>query len=109
MLSIHLLIPSRNLSYWMFITRLLKHIKVDLSDEKTIASSMDINNTVLKRMQTATRVHAPVPPIQPQVLFASGSTSSLVDPYPAIMTQIKVLALNFTTSTEQVLANKSEL
>jgi len=105
MLFIHLLIPSRNLSYWMIITRLLKHLKVDLFDEKAIAPSMDLNNTVLKRMQTATRVHAPVPPIQPQVLFASGSTSSSADPYAAVMTQIKVLALNFTTSTEQILAN----
>jgi len=59
MLSEHLLIPSRNLPHEMIITCLLKHLKVDFSGEKAIAISVDINSTLLKRMQTGTRVYAP--------------------------------------------------
>ena len=58
MLSEHLLIPSRNLPYGMIITRISKRLKVDLFGEKAIAPSVDINSTLLKRMQTGTRVHA---------------------------------------------------
>jgi len=49
MLSEHLLILSGNLPYEMIITRLLKHLKIDLSGEKAIAPSVDINSTLLKR------------------------------------------------------------
>ena len=73
----------------MIITRLLKHLKIDLSGEKAIAPSVDKNSTLLKRMQTGARVYAPVTPVQPQVPFASGSTSSSANPYAAVMTQIQ--------------------
>ena len=87
----HLLIPSRNLPYGIILTRVFKHLKIDLSDEKIIAPSIDIDRTLLKRMQARLRAHAPpylAPPVQP---FASGSSSSIVDPFTSIMTQLNNL------------------
>jgi len=57
MLSEHLLIPSRNLSFGMILTRLFK--KTDLSSERVIAPSININSTLLTRIQAGARVHAP--------------------------------------------------
>jgi len=55
----HLLIPSRNIPYGMILIRVLKHLKIDLSKEKIIAPSIDIDRTLLKRMQAGLRAHAP--------------------------------------------------
>ena len=86
MLSEHLLILSRYLHFGKILTRLFKHPKIDLSGERVIAPFVDINSTLLKRMQAGARVHAPSPPVQPQAPFVSGSSSSSVDPYAAPMT-----------------------
>jgi len=48
MLSDHLLIPTRNLPYRMILTHLFKHFKINLSDERAINPSVDINSTLLK-------------------------------------------------------------
>ena len=60
MLSKHLLITNRNLHFGMLIIRLLKLLKFDLSDEKAIAPSVDINSTLLKRIHVGEC--APIPP-----------------------------------------------
>ena len=70
----------------MILTRLFKHLKIDFSGERVIALSIDVNNTLLKRMQADAHVHAPPPPVQPQAPFISGSSSSSADPYAALIT-----------------------
>jgi len=62
MLSKHLLIPNRNLPFRMLITCLLKLLKFDLSGERSIAPSIDIKNTLLKRMHVGERAPIPQPP-----------------------------------------------
>ena len=57
MLTEHLLILNRNLPFGMLTTHLLKLHNIDLSGEKVIASSVDINSTLLKRMHVGE--HAP--------------------------------------------------
>jgi len=58
MLSEHLMIPSRNLSYGMIVTRLLRYFKIDIRGETAYPLSVDIDRTLLKRMQSGTRAHA---------------------------------------------------
>jgi len=53
MASEHFLIPNRHLPFGMLITRLLKQLKFDLSTERSIEPSVDINNTLLKRMRAS--------------------------------------------------------
>jgi len=62
MASEHLLIPNRQFSFGMLITRLLKQLKFDLSTERSIEPSIDINSALLKRMRARERVLAPQPP-----------------------------------------------
>ena len=50
MTSDHLLIPNWHLPFGMLITRLLKQLKFDLSTERSIEPSVDINSSLLKRM-----------------------------------------------------------
>ena len=69
----------------MILTQLFKHLNIDLSDEKSIA---DIDHTLLKRMQASTRAYGQPPPFQPQAPLVSGFSSSSVDPYAALMTQV---------------------
>jgi len=78
MVSEHLLIPNWHLPFGMLITRLLKQLKFDLSAERSIEPSVDINSTLLKRMCAP----APQPPpIIPAVSLGSSSASSAsVDP-----------------------------
>ena len=74
MLSDHLLIPNRHLPFGMFITRLLKLLKFDLSIERSIVPSIDINSTLLKRMHVGERAPTPVhqpPPIISVVVHGS--------------------------------------
>ena len=107
MLFEHLLILSTNLPYRVILTRLFKHLKIDLSGKKAIAPFVNINSTLIKRMQASTRAHAPSPLVQPQAPFVSGSSSS-VDPYDVLMTQIDDLSLNIISATETILANQNE-
>jgi len=62
-LSEYLLIPNRNLPFGMLITHLLKLHNIDLSGEKVVASSVDINSTLLKRMHVGKRAPVPPPPL----------------------------------------------
>jgi len=75
----------------MLITRLLKQLKFDLSTERSIELSVDINITLLKRMRARERVLAPQPsPIIPAVVPGSSSTSSAsFDPYSALSAQLR--------------------
>ena len=71
----------------MILTRMFKHLKIDLSDEKVIAPLIDIDRTFLTRMQAGVHAHVPPhpasPPVQP---VASDSSSLAVDPFAGIMT-----------------------
>ena len=51
MTSDHLLILNWHLPFGMLITRLLKQLKFDLSTERSIEPSVDINSTLLKRIR----------------------------------------------------------
>ena len=110
MLSDHLLIPSRNLSYGMILIHLFKHLKINLSDERTVAPSIDINHTLLKRMHVSLRAQAPphptsAPTSPPAYPFASGFSSSAANSYTDIKTQLSNLSLHIIAFTEKILAN----
>ena len=103
MLSDHLLIPSRNLLYWMILTRLFKHLKINLSNERTVAPSIDIDRTLLKRMHVGLHAHTSpyptsAPTLPPTHPFASGT--SFAHSYADIRTQLSDLSRNITASTE---------
>ena len=79
------------LPFVMLITRLIKLLKFDLSGERSIAPSIDINNTLFKRMHVGE--HAPVsqpPPIVPP--FVPGSSLTSTDPYIALSAQFLKLS-----------------
>ena len=59
MASDHLLILNWHLPFGMLITRLLKQLKFDLSTEWSIEPSVDINNSLLKRMRALECAPAP--------------------------------------------------
>ena len=82
----------------MLITRLLKQLKFDLSTERSIEPSVDINSTLLKRMYVRERAPAPQPQsIIPVVHLGSSFTSSApFDPYIALSTQLRKHNLQMT-------------
>ena len=90
MTSGYLLVPNQHLPFGMLITRLLKKLRFDLSIERSIEPSIDINNTLLKRMHIRKRAPAPQSqPIIPVVAPGSSSGSSApFDPYHALSTQL---------------------
>ena len=90
MLSDHLLVLNRHLPFGILITRLLKQLKFDLSSERSYEPSVDINNTLLKRMHARERPPAPQPqPIFSAVPGSSSGSSAPFDPYLALSTQIR--------------------
>ena len=106
MLIDHLLILSRNLPYRMILTRLLMHLKINLSDERIVAPSIDIDRTLMKMMHGGLRDQAPPHPTSSLAqLFASRFSSSVVDPYADIRTQLSDLSLHITASTKKILVN----
>jgi len=58
MLSEHLVTPSRNLPCEMIITHLLKYFKINVSGEKAFDPSVEIDRTLLKKIQASTHAHA---------------------------------------------------
>jgi len=104
MVSKHLLILNRHLPFGMLITRLLKQLKFDLSAERSIKLSVDINNTLLKRMHARECAPAPQPPlIIPAVTPGSSLASSAsVDPYAALSAQLREYDLKMTTHFERI-------
>ena len=85
MLSEHLLISTRNLPYGMLLTRLFKHFKINLSNERVVNPLIDINSTLLKRVHVGAHVQASSHPSLPPVRhFVPSSSSSAVDPYEGI-------------------------
>ena len=91
MTSDHLPVLNRHLPFGMLITRLLKQLRFDLSTERSIEPSVDINSTLLKRTRVRERAPAPQPqPIIPAFAsgFSSGSSASF-DPYHALSTQLR--------------------
>ena len=92
MTSKNLLIPNRHLPFGMLITRLLKLLKFDLSAERSIEPSVDINNTLPKRMRARERAPAP----QPLLSFLLLPLDPLQPPQPLI-THIQLSLLSFVT------------
>jgi len=61
MLLEHFMIPSRNHPCGMTFTHLLKYFKIDVSDKNVFPPSVNVDCTLLKRMQASTRAHAQPP------------------------------------------------
>ena len=88
----------------MLITRLLKLLKFDLSGESVVAPSIDINSTLLKRMNVGECAPIPPPPVVPP--FALGSSSSAsADPFSAFSAQLQDLSLNINTQFEKMVTH----
>jgi len=102
--SEHLLIPNRHLPFGMLITRLLKRLKIDLSTERSIEPSVDINSTLLNRMRVRERVPTPQPhPIIPTVILGSSSAfSASFDPYLALAAQLREHALKMSANFQRL-------
>ena len=90
----------------MCITHLLKLLKFDVSSEKAIAPSIDINSTLLKRMHAGERALIPPPSVIP--LFASGSSSASADPFVAFSAQLQDLSLTINTQFEKIMTDQDE-
>ena len=91
----------------MILSRLFKYFKINLSDKGAVNPSVNINSALLKRMHVGAHVQAPSHPSSPLVQhFVSGSSSSAVDPYAGMMTQLNDLSLQITSSKKRILANQ---
>ena len=79
-------------------------MKFDLSAERSIEPSVDINNTLLKRMCARERAPAPQPPpIIPVVAPRSSSASSAsIDPYTALSAQLREHDLKMSANFERI-------
>ena len=114
MSSDHLLIASKNLSYGIILTHLFKHLKINLSNKRSAAPSIDNDRTLLKRMHVGFHAQAPPHPTSastsPSVqYFTFGSSSSAIDPYADIRTQLSDLSLHITISSEKICLNQEAL
>ena len=103
MLSGHLLIPNWHLPFGVLISRLLKLLKFDLFVERSIALSIDINGTFLKRMHVGKHAPAPVPQPPPIIQVVPGSSSASVDPF-ALLAQLQAHDLKITTQLDKMSA-----
>jgi len=99
MTSDHLLVPNRHLPFGMLITRLLKQFRFDLSTERSIEPSVDINSTLLKRMRVRKRAPAPQLHSIIHAIFpgSSSASSAPFDPYQALSTQLREHSLQMST------------
>jgi len=90
--------------FGMLITRLLKQLKFDLSTERSIEPSVDINNTLSKRMHVRERASASQPPpIIPVTAPGSSSASSaVIDPYTILSTQLREYDLKISANFERI-------
>ena len=79
-------------------------MKTDLSAERSIKLSVDINNTFLKRMRAREHALAPQPPpIIPSVAPGSSLTSSAsIDPYTDLSAQLHEHDLKMATHLERI-------
>jgi len=104
MASKSLMIPNCYLPFGMLVTRLLKQLKIDLSTERSIEPSIDINSSLLKRMRVRERVPTPQPlPIIPAVVPRSSSASSAsFDPYSALSAQLREHSLNMSSNFQRL-------
>jgi len=104
MASEHLLIPNRDLPFGMLITCLLKQLKIDLSTERSIELSVDINNTLLKRMRARERIPAPQPPpiILAVVPRSSSASSASFDPYSVLAAQLREHDLKMSANFQRM-------
>ena len=113
MTSDHLLVPNQYLSFEMLITCLLKQLNFNLSSERSIKPSVDINSTLLKRMRPRERHLAPQPhPIFLAVPGSSSGSYSPFDPYLALSSQLREhhqqISAEMTEHHQQILAEMTE-
>jgi len=75
MTSDNVLVPIRHLPYGMLISYLMKQLDFDLSSVRPSEPSVNLNSSLLKRMEAGTRhAAAQQPPIPPT--HVPGSSSS---------------------------------
>ena len=91
----------------MLNTHLLKQLKFDLSAETSIAPSIDINNTLTKRMHVGERALVPQPP--PIIPMFPGSSSTSVDPLAALSAQLQDHSLKISTQLEKMSTRQEEI
>ena len=90
----------------MLITYLLKQLNFNLSNEQSVEPSIDLNNTLLKRMRV--REHPPAPPpcpVHPAVHLPGSSSGSSAPPapYAALSTQIReYISAELTAHRQQI-------
>jgi len=75
MTSDHVHVPGRHLPYGMLISYLLKQLGFDLSSVRPSEPSVNLNSTLLKRMEAATRRAAAQQPPVPGPSSGPGSSS----------------------------------
>jgi len=75
MTSDNIMVPTRHLPFGMIITHLLKQLHFDLSFERAVEPSIDINSTLLKRMRVGVRHPAPQQQPFPPAVHLPGSSS----------------------------------
>ena len=89
----------------MIITHILRYLKVDISSESAYPPSINIDYTLLKRMQPGTRAQAQPLPTELSSQFASRSSSSFADRYAILMNQMTALSLSHSEDATKILAN----
>jgi len=92
----------------MIITHLLRYFMIDIFRETAYPPFINIDHTLLKRMQSGTRAHAQPPPVQLSPQFAFDSSSSSADPYSALMNEMTTMSLRQSEDTVKILANQKE-
>jgi len=98
--SEYLLIPNWHLPFGILITGLFKQLKFDLSIERSIEPSADINSTLLKRMLARECVPALQPPpiILAIIPRSSSASSASFDSYSALSAQLQEHNLKMTAN-----------
>jgi len=74
MISDHVLVPTRHLPYGMLISYLLKQLDFDLSSVRPTDPFVNLNSTLLKRMQARARHPAPEQPSIPPTSVPGSSS-----------------------------------
>jgi len=87
------------------VALLFKYFKFNISGETAFDLSVDIDHTLLKRMQVGTHEHAHIPQAPPSLQFASRSSSS-ADQFTTLMDKMNSIELNSFSLSKRILANQ---
>jgi len=86
------------------ITQLLGYFKIDISSKTTFTPSVNIDRTILKKIQIGARERANVPQAPPPLQYDSWSSSSSIL-FSALMEKMNSLELSSSSSSEKIFAN----